>query len=136
MFLPLNLDSKSWTTTPFLRMENITQIKTLHYAKIWEERRLFHDFINNCPGKNENLKPHGSLRVFSSTNIFSEAAPKIILEIRCSKISRNSVESTRGGFLFSLQGVDRLIYRNWITQFSRNYFSGYLWLITVPKRRQ
>ena len=37
-------------------MDNIIQIKRLRYTKICGERRLFHDLLNNCPGKSENLK--------------------------------------------------------------------------------
>ena len=92
---------------------------------------MFHDLTSNYPGKIENLKLQGPLRV--SSTFFSEAAPKIFLEISCSKISRNSVESTRGGFLFSFQGTDLLIYRNWVAQFWRNYFLEYLRLIALPK---
>ena len=38
-------------------MDSIIQIETLHYAKIYGERRLFHNRL----GKNGNLKPLGSL---------------------------------------------------------------------------
>ena len=44
-------------------MDNIIQIGRLCHVKICGERRLFHDLINTCPGKSENLKPPGSLRV-------------------------------------------------------------------------
>ena len=42
-------------------MDNIIQTERLRYEKICEEKRLFHDLINNCPGKSENLKPQVSL---------------------------------------------------------------------------
>ena len=69
---------------------------------------------NSCPG---NLKPKRSLRVFFSSSVFfSEAAPKIILRSKCSKISRNSVENTCGRCLFQLQDIGIHIYRNRIAQ--------------------
>ena len=42
-------------------MDIIIQIERLCYAKIWGERSLFYDLINNWPGKSGNLKPQGSL---------------------------------------------------------------------------
>ena len=44
-------------------MDNIIQIERFRYAKICEERTLFHDLINKCPGESENMKPKGSLRI-------------------------------------------------------------------------
>ena len=87
-------------------MDNIIQIERLRYMKICGERTLFHDLINNCPGKSENMKPQGSLCVLL---FFS---PTIIFESSCSKISQNSIGNTRGGFLIKLQGGDLYIYRN------------------------
>ena len=42
-------------------MDNI--IQSLHSAKAWEERTLFHYLINNCPREKENMKQQGSLCV-------------------------------------------------------------------------
>ena len=44
-------------------MYNIIQNRRLRYVKIFRERGLFHDLINNCPENSENLEPQGSLRV-------------------------------------------------------------------------
>ena len=44
-------------------MDNIIQIERLRYVNICGERTLFHELINNCLGKSENMKPQGSLRV-------------------------------------------------------------------------
>ena len=94
---------------PFLLVlyisDNIVQIERLFYAKICGERRLFHDFINICPGKSKNLKPQGSLRTLLFLFSFQKQPSRIILESSCSKISQN----TRGGFLFYLQSIDHHI---------------------------
>ena len=70
---------------------------------------MFQDLISNCPGKSENLQPQGLLRVFPSSNFFSEAAPKFILEISFYKILRNSMLSTRGQFLLYLGNFEEII---------------------------
>ena len=69
-------------------MDNIIQIEKLLNAKICGEKRLLLDLITNCPGKSENLKPQGLLRVLlflcflfrsSPPNLFSKLA---VLEFR------------------------------------------------------
>ena len=69
-------------------MDNITQMERLHYVKICGESRLFPDLI-----RHKGLKPHWLLHSILSV-LFSEAAPKIILEINCSKLLQNYVETT------------------------------------------
>ena len=61
-----------------------------------EKEDLFHDLLNNCPGKNKTWKHQGHCTSFSFPVFFSEAVPppkKKILESSCSKGSQN-------GFLF------------------------------------
>ena len=90
-------------------MDNIIQIERLRYT-ICGERTLFHDLINNCPGKSENLKPQGLLRVLLLLCfLFRRSLPKIILESNCFKISQNYIRNTHGRFL---QGIGFHIYRN------------------------
>ena len=71
-------------------MDNTIQIKRFHYTKFCE-RTLFHDLINNCLGKSENLKPQGSLHVLLLFS-FQKQPPKIILKNIYSNILQNSIE--------------------------------------------
>ena len=60
-------------------MDNIIQTERIHYEQICGERRSeirFHDLMNNCPGKNKNLQPQGSISPFFSSVFFSEAPTK------------------------------------------------------------
>ena len=85
----------------FKNFESKVQIGRLHYAKICGERTLFHDLINNCPRKSENIKRRGSLRVLLLNWFpFRSSPPKIILQSSCSKASQNSIGNSCGGFLF------------------------------------
>ena len=81
-------------------MVRTTEIERPPYAIICEEKRWFHDLINICPGKNK--KPE-TTRITGppSPPLFSlQKQPlKIVLKSSCSKISQNSVENTRGGFV-------------------------------------
>ena len=60
-------------------MDNIIQIERLRYAKICGERTLFHDLINNCLGKSENLKLQGSLRVLLLLCFLLRSSPPKLL---------------------------------------------------------
>ena len=62
-------------------------------------KEIFHDLIDNCTRKSENLKPQESLLVFSSSMFSSEAVPKVIVKISFSRVLRKSVESTSGRFV-------------------------------------
>ena len=85
-------------------MDNIIQIERLRHVKIFGGRSLFYDLINSCPGKSENLKPQGSLRVLLLLCfLLRSSPPKLILEV---SISQNSI----GGFMFWLQDIDLHIY--------------------------
>ena len=80
-------------------MDNIIQIERHRSAKIFGERTLFHDLINNCPGKSENLRQQGSLHVHLLLFSFQKQPPKSILKSSYSKILQNSLGNTRVGFL-------------------------------------
>ena len=62
-------------------------------------KEIFHDLIDNCTRKSENLKPQESLLVFSSSMFSSEAVHKVIVKISFSRVLRKSVESTSGRFV-------------------------------------
>ena len=57
-------------------MDIIIQVQKIRYAKICRESTLLHSLINKCPGKSENLKPQGSLRVLLFHSFLFTSSPK------------------------------------------------------------
>ena len=83
-----------------IKIDNIIQIERLRHAKICGERRLFHNLINNCSGKSENLKPQGSLRVlFLLCFLFRSSPSKRLSKVAVLKISQKFIGNTRGAFV-------------------------------------
>ena len=85
---PLRNHVKSGLLNPFL-----IQIEKLCYAKICGERTLFHDFVNNCPGKIENLRPQGSLCVLLLYFLFRSSSQKVLLKVAVLKFCKIPLET-------------------------------------------
>ena len=83
-------------------MDNIIQSERLRYAKICEERTLFHGLINNCHGKSKNLKLQGSLRVlFLLCFSFRSSPPKLFSKLAVIKFRKLPLETPAVDFYFS-----------------------------------
>ena len=77
-------------------MDNIIQVEKIRYAKIYVERTLLHDLMNNCPGKSENLKPKGSLRVFLLLCFLFRSSPqKLFSKVAALKFCKILLENLR-----------------------------------------
>ena len=63
-------------------MDNIIQIEKLRYARMFRVKTFFHDLINHCLEKSENLKPQGSPRALKQPQkvFLNVAVRKIPLE--------------------------------------------------------
>ena len=63
-------------------MDNIIQIEKLRYARMFRVKTFFHDLINHCLEKSENLKPQGSPRALKQPQkvFVNVAVRKIPLE--------------------------------------------------------
>ena len=121
-------------------MDNITQIERLRYAKICTERTLFHDLINNCPWKSENLKQQGPLRVLLLLCfLFRSSPPKLFSKVAVLKFRKIPFETPAVDFCFGCTAWTFMSPKiKWISsmlslEFLRSYFSKYLWLIAVTK---
>ena len=83
-------------------MDNIIQIERLRYAKLYGERTLFLESINNCPGKSENMKPQGSLRVLLLLCFpFRSSPQKLFSKAAVLKLRKFSLETPAVDFCFS-----------------------------------
>ena len=104
-FCPKILKSNDWTTEPFLRhikLDKIIQIKRLHYAKFCGEKKLFHDLINICPGKSENLKSQESLCIFLlHCFLFRSWSLKLFSKVAVLKFHKTPLETQVMDFCFS-----------------------------------
>ena len=50
------------------------KLKGSAMQKVGRERTLFHDLLNNCPGKSGNPKPQGSLHVLPPKKLSPKVA--------------------------------------------------------------
>ena len=89
----------------FIKMHNIIQIDRLRYAKIWGKRSLetkFHDTINNCSEKRENLKPQRSLwDLFLLCLHFRRSPEKIFSQVAVLKFCKMPWKTSVVDFCFS-----------------------------------
>ena len=86
----------------FKNFESKVQIGRLRYAKICGERTLFHDLINNCPRKSENIKRRGSLRVLLLLWFpFRSSPPKLFSKVTVLKLRKIPLETPAVDFCFS-----------------------------------
>ena len=77
-------------------MDNIIQVEKIRYAKIYVERTLLHDLINNCPGKSENLKRKGSVRVLLLLCFLFRSSPqKLFSKVAALKFCKIPLENLR-----------------------------------------
>ena len=90
-------------------MNNINHIERLRFVKTGGERTLFHDIIYNCPGKSENLKPQGPLRVLLLCFLLSSSLPKLFSKVAVLKFGKIPLETLSVDFCFD---IDLHIYRN------------------------
>ena len=103
------------------------------------EKRLFHDLINNCPRKNENLKPKGSLCVLLlPCFLFRSSLPKLFSKVAVLKFCKTPLETPTVDFCFSCRAYTFISTETELCSilsfevWSR-YFSRYLQSITVTK---
>ena len=93
----------------YIKMNNINHIERLRFVKTGGERTLFHDIIYNCPGKSENLKPQGPLRVLLLCFLLSSSPPKLFSKVAVLKFGKIPLETLSVDFCFD---IDLHIYRN------------------------
>ena len=117
-------------------MDYIIQVKSLRYAKICGERRLFHDVWTAVMEKWKPKTTRVTMRSSSYLLSSHKQPTKISLERSCSKVSQNSVEDKQGGLI--LVAVHRPSYLqklnfagccpcNFEVSTSRNIFNWWLY---------